>query len=128
MEYLGLEPKLQITPIALQISTLGKKIDAKRAKLKISPSDTFVWEDIKDEDLLYAPTSIKAINGYEGIEIEGGKTKSQWIKDNKGFLIDIVPTKENLEADPKIQKDQAGQINHDALQADQYATKSYQSA
>ncbi len=126
MEKEGLEPKLQITPIALQISTLGKKIDAKRAELKINVDDTYVWDAIREADLHYAPTTVQAVKGGNVIKITGGKTKSQWIKDHSGILIDIIPTKPHLEADPQIQKDSEGKAYCYGLQAEKYAKKSKQ--
>lgn len=126
MEKDGLEPKLQITPIALNIRTLAQKIDAKRQQLKICASDAYVWDEIKDTKLQYAPTSIKAIKGGMEIEIKGGKSKSEWIIENQGYLIDLVPTKQELEADPAIQKDQLGDVNYTPVQAERYLTKAKQ--
>lgn len=123
MEKEGLQPKLQIAPIAFNIRTLGQKINAKRAELKINTSDTYVWNNIKDSELLYAPTSIRAIKGGSEIKITGGQSKSSWIKQNQGFLIDLVPTKPELTADPAIQKDQQGNTNHNAVQTEKHAAK-----
>lgn len=119
MKRQGLKPKLQLTPIALNIHTLAQKIDAKRAKLKINNNDTYVREDIKDSELQYAPTSIKAIKGGKEIEIIGGQTKSTWIKQNQGVLVDLVPTKQYLGADSSIQTDPQS----NAAQAEKYAAK-----
>lgn len=120
----GLEPQLQITPIAMNIRDLAKKIDAKREDLKINKNDTYISRKMKDEELQYAPTSVRAIQNGKRIEIRGGKGKSEWIKENKGYLIDIVPMKRDLEADESIQKDKkSGKVNYNAVQAENYFQK-----
>lgn len=99
MKEQGLEPQLQLTPIALSIRTMGQMIDAKRDELEINTSDTYVWDGIKDHELIYEADGFKAREDGKKLEITGGKSKSQWIHENQGWIIDIVATKQNLEAD-----------------------------
>jgi hypothetical protein len=98
MEKAGFEPKLQITPIALKISTLAAKIDQKRglSKAKVK-SVTMVDDRISEAELLYAPRNFKVINDGEDLEISGGKNKDEWIKENNGYLIDIIAMKRQVD-------------------------------
>lgn len=121
MEKEGLQPKLQITPIAFNIRTLGQKIDSKMSTLKINA--TRIREEINDNELQYAPTNIKAINGGREIEIIGGQSKSDWIKQNQGFLVDLIPTKQILDINTATQKPLAGSHDFYAAQAEKNATK-----
>ncbi len=95
----GLKPKLQLSPIALNIRTMGRRIDAKRAYLTFSTDNTCILDNIKDDELVYEAESFKAIEAGKKLQITGGKSKSQWIKDNNGWAIDIVATKQNLDPD-----------------------------
>lgn len=123
MEIQGLQPKLQITPIAFKIRTLAQKLDAKKAGME-NTGNTYICEEIKDEELQYAPTSIKASPDGQEIQITGGLTKSQWIRKNAGLLIDIVPLKPEMSVDPKIQNAKDGTtINYNAFLAEKYAAE-----
>lgn len=124
----GLEPKLQITPIAFEIRTLGKRIDAKKAELEkemgIGMTETYVSGGVGDAELRYEPTSVKAVKGGKKIKITGGVSKSEWIKRHGGFLVDFVPMKQNLKADPEVQMAADRKtVNFNAVQADKYFTK-----
>lgn len=99
MKEQGLEPKLQLAPIAMNIRTMGQMIDAKRAELEINTSDTYVWDGIKDHELIYEADEFKAIDDGKKLQVSGGKSKSKLISEHNGWLIDIVSTKQNLEAD-----------------------------
>ncbi len=96
MQVQGLEPKLQLSPIALNIRTIGRRIDAKRAELRINRQNTFVWDQIKDNELIYEADKFEAIEDGKKLKITGGKSKSHWINENNGWTIDIVATKEDL--------------------------------
>ncbi len=99
MKAQGLEPKLQLSPIALNIRTMGRRIDAKRAELGINKRDTCFWDVIKDNELVYEADGFEAIDEGRKLKITGGKSKSQWINENNGWVIDIVATKEDIDAD-----------------------------
>ncbi len=99
MKSQGLEPKLQLSPIAMNIRTMGRRIDAKRAELGINKNDTFVWDGIKDNELVYEADKFEAIEGGRKLKITGGKSKSQWINEHNGWTVDIVATKEDIDAD-----------------------------
>ncbi len=98
MEAAGEEPRLQLTPLALNIRTLTGKLDAKKSEIgEPLADDTFVWDEIKDEELLYEASSFKASQDGKELHITNGLTKSQYIKKYKGWAIEIVATKQNLE-------------------------------
>ena len=105
MEKDGLEPKLQLTPIGLNIRTLASKIDGH--KTMPSQLDTFISARIINKNLKYAPTGYDARNQNK-LKTLGGVSKAQYIKANKGWLIDIVATKKDLQPDPYIQTDDSG--------------------
>jgi len=120
MEKEGLEPKLQLTPIGLNIRTLASKIDGN--KTMPNQTDTFISDKAIDATLKYAPTGYDASNPKKLITI-GGKTKAEYIRENNGWLVDIVATKQNIEPDLDIQKDSAGKIRTIAEQISMHNKK-----
>ena len=120
MEKDGLEPKLQLTPIGLNIRTLASKIDGN--KTMPNQTDTFISDKAIDATLKYAPTGYDASNPKKLITI-GGKTKAEYIRENNGWLVDIVATKQNIEPDLDIQKDSAGKIRTIAEQISMHNKK-----
>lgn len=106
MEVREEEPQLQLTPLALKIRTLGENIDDRRNKLKINAADTFAWAGIKEKQLIYQPGTFEVTNDGKSLIITGGKSKSELIKENSGWLVSIVATKPNLNVDPdKVEKE-----------------------
>lgn len=105
MEKEGLEPKLQLTPIGLNISTLASNID--RHKTMPDQTNTFINNIIIDKNLKYAPTVYDASNPNKLVTI-GGISKAEYIRANKGWLVDIVSTRQDLEFDPDIMTDNSG--------------------
>ncbi len=99
MKAKGLEPKLQLAPIAMTIRSMGMRIDAKRAELKINTNNTYVWDGIKESELVYEADKFEAIDEGKKLKLTGGKSKSQWIKEHNGWAIDIVATRQDLDAD-----------------------------
>lgn len=99
MKEQGLEPRLRLTPIAMTIRSMGKRIDAKKAELEINTDDTFVLGTIKDHELIYEAEEFMAIDDGKKLGITGGQSKSQWVKEQNGWVVDIVATKEELTAD-----------------------------
>lgn len=107
MKEKGLAPALQLTPIAMSIRTLGEMIDAKREELIINTSDTFVWEEIKEldiealkeQELLYDAENFEAIEDGYKLRVSRGKSKSAIIRENQGWVINFVATKQNFDED-----------------------------
>ncbi|MBD3331171.1 hypothetical protein GF354_06655 [Candidatus Peregrinibacteria bacterium] len=133
MEEEGLEPKLQLTPIGLNIRTLASKIDDHRTMP--NQIGTYIWNGINDEELKYEPDSYDASDPTI-LKTNGGKSKGEWIKENRGWLIDIVATKQNLDPDPKIQKDfedeeytsaQKTKMYHEKFKREGFSGLSYES-
>jgi hypothetical protein len=96
MQEAGEEPKLQLVPVALQIRTLGQAINAKRDRIKINTEDTYVWDEINDHQLIYEPTTFVATSDGRKLQTSGGIGKSQFIKQNQGWTIEIIPTVQSL--------------------------------
>lgn len=105
MEKEGLEPKLQLTPIGLNIRTLASKIDEHQTMP--NQNKIYINDKIIDAKLKYAPTGYDA-SEPEKLKTKGGKSKSEYIQENKGWLIDIVATKQDIDPDPNIGKDSKG--------------------
>lgn len=108
MKEKGLEPKLQLTPIAKSIRSLAKSVADKREGpggleeilgKKLQADTVYVWDDIKDHELVYDASGFKAIDDGKKLQVTGGKSKSQLINENKGWIIDFVATKQNIDAD-----------------------------
>jgi len=96
------EPKLQLTPIGLDIHTMENNIQGKTA------INAKVFASI-DTALTYEPTSYNCEN-LNILQIVGGKSKAQWIADNKGWLVDIVATKQELPADSYNQSNEEATV------------------
>lgn len=147
----GLEPKLQLTPIALKLRTIAAKLDAKKDKInevagkKLLHTDTYI-EDDKEEDgvidetkLIYEPKTVEAIENDKELYVGNGLSKSEFIKKYQGWLIQIVSSLEDLPVEKEIiyedpiKKKQtrtfAKQIslNHKVLQKTGYRGLSYES-
>jgi len=120
MEKEGLEPKLQLTPIGRSIRSLGSAID--QHLTMEGQEETYIWNGINDEELIYEPEGYDASNPNQLVKI-GGMSKKEWVLKNKGWLVEIVATKQDLEADPAIQKDPQGQVRTVAQQTALYADK-----
>ena len=99
MQKAGLEPKLQLTPIAKTIRSLGEVINGGEGGIAVRILKINVWDGIKDEELKYQPDSFEAVENGKKLKITGGKSKSAWIRENDGWLIEIVATKTELVAD-----------------------------
>lgn len=127
MEKAGLHPKLQITPIAFQIHTLAEKINARipqlQGQLRSVMENTFVFQNIKDKYLRYGPTIVQASKDGQQVHLDGYKGKSDWIKENKGILVDIMPTIENPKPDITIRRKPSGDVNTTSIQAEKYHAK-----
>ncbi len=122
MKEQGLEPKLQLTPIAKTIRSLAKHIDGYKGYPK-KTVDTFVWDEITDEELIYEPEDYETNNDGKELITIGGNTKSKWIEENNGWIVDMVATIEELEADPEIQKNANNQEYANAEKTVRYHKK-----
>jgi len=128
----GLEPRLQLTPIAKAIivrnekgETIGglaKHIDDYKGYPK-KTANTYVSEEIKDEELIYEPESYETNEDGKQLITIGGKSKSKWIKEHNGWLVDIVASVEKLEADPEIQTDANNKEYTNAVKKKKYIEK-----
>ncbi len=114
----GLEPRLQMTPLALKLRTLAEKLDAKkeeintRAGSELIKKDTFIWDkkmetgEIDESQLCYEPEQLEASEDGKSLTVGNGLTKSELINKYNGWLVQIVPMKQDLDADPdKISKE-----------------------
>lgn len=98
MEANGLKPKLQLTPIGYNIKTIAGKLDAKKDEIGgLFTYETYVWKEKLDQELIYEAKSFKASNDGKKKYVKEGLTKSQYIKKYKGWVIDIVATKQEME-------------------------------
>lgn len=120
MEKEGLEPKLQLTPIGRSIRSLGSAID--QHLTMEGQEETYIWNGINDAELIYEPEGYDASNPNQLVKI-GGMSNKEWVLKNKGWLVEIVATKQHLEADPAIQKDPQGQVRTAAQQTALYTEK-----
>ena len=118
MEQDGLAPQLQLTPIGLEINTLCKKFALRGQELI---KKNIALESFKYDDARYAPDQIIAQN--KGMKSLGYITKSEWIRFNRGVLIDIVPMKESLEADKSISNRSKGELNPAGFIVEKYFEK-----
>ncbi|MBD3327863.1 hypothetical protein GF340_01010 [Candidatus Peregrinibacteria bacterium] len=97
MEAAGEEPRLQLTPLALNIRTLAGKLDVKKEAIgEPFTEDTYVWDEIKDAELIYEAASFQASEDGKELHTTNGLTKSQYINKYGGWAIEIVATKQNL--------------------------------
>ncbi len=113
----GLEPRLQLTPLALKLRTLAGKLDAKKAEInaragsELIKKDTFIWDkketgEIDESQLCYEPEQFEASEDGKSLTVGNGLTKSELINKYNGWLVQIVPMKQDLDADPdKISKE-----------------------
>jgi hypothetical protein len=119
MEEQALEPKLQLTPMALKLRTISGKLDARKEEInkaagkQLFKTDTYIWDEkedgeINDSQLRYEPDEFEASADGKSLQIKGGKTRSEIIRENGGWLVEIVSTKAELDADADKQTDAEG--------------------
>ncbi|MBD3330010.1 hypothetical protein GF354_00600 [Candidatus Peregrinibacteria bacterium] len=136
MEEQGLKPRLQLTPIGLTLRKLKKQIDSHK-ELE-NQNNTTMWDDIQGHQLIYASKEFSVGRNSDGddtLEKEGGISKAEWITRNDGWLVDIVATNQDFEADKKLQQDGNGRwltlgqqaVNfHNQFQKEGYSHISYE--
>jgi hypothetical protein len=104
MEEKKLEPKLQLTPLALKLRTISGKLDTKKDELMEGQIDTYLDPNVYDLTMIYDPDYYETQG--EGTDIKliavGGKTKSQIINECKGWQIRIIPMKQDLEIENEM--------------------------
>ncbi len=103
---LGMEPQLQVTPIAYKMETLLSKLRGKKNQSVDNQKKPLVREVRKltsfNENEHYYDlgevliTAQKARGTNVSVSFGGSLSKSQWIEVNKGFLVEIVATKPYL--------------------------------
>jgi MoxR-like ATPase len=105
MEEAELEPKIVITPLALSIRSLAKKLDAEKGNISILTQDTFINNEINDAKLGYQPTEVKAAEDGQKLEMSGGKSKADLIEEHDGFLITVVSGVEEMKQHKDYKKE-----------------------
>jgi hypothetical protein len=118
----GLEPRLQLAPIAKTIRGLAKHIDDYKGYPQ-KTRNTYVDPNIIDEELIYEPEDYETSEDGKELITNGGKSKSKWIDENNGWIVDIVATVEELEADPEIKTDANNKEYTNAVKAKMYHKK-----
>jgi hypothetical protein len=95
MEKWGVEPKLQITPIDLKLDTLKTLLltGAEDYGYSTVLDEIKIPPDIDEKELQYDVKNLTNPRGHQ-IELEGGVLKWPWIGGHRGFLFDIVSTKQ----------------------------------
>ncbi|MFC1616373.1 hypothetical protein ACFL21_04480 [Patescibacteria group bacterium] len=107
MERDGLEPKLQLTPIAYDLSTFGNKFD--KHKRTNTERRSFICSINKKNEFIYDPEGYET-ESFIKVKAIGGKNKAEWIEENEGWLVEIIATKQIIEPDRDIEnaKDSQG--------------------
>jgi len=116
----NLEPKLQITPLAYNIDTLTKKIDDKNGKISVLNRETTFENEIHGNEFLYDFETLRSTDNGRKLTVTGGKSKSSFIQENNGWLIEIIPMKENIAPEIDKEKELTGRFRTHGERAELY--------